>query len=42
MTDFSTLQSVLLKHFEGKITDVHVERGNELHCDRSWRCTAVG
>ena len=32
MTDFSTLQSALASHFEGKITDVHVERGNELHC----------
>jgi len=32
MTDFSTLQSALAKHFESKATDVHVERGNELHC----------
>src|SRR6266496_4916334 len=32
MTDFSALQSVLASHFEGKTTDVHVERGNELHC----------
>lgn len=32
MTNFSTLPSVLTKQFEGKITDVHVERGNELHC----------
>ncbi len=32
MTDFSELQLALSKHFEGKTTDVHVERGNELHC----------
>ncbi len=32
MTDFSTLQSALATHFEGKIADVHLERGNELHC----------
>lgn len=32
MTGFSNLQSVLAQHFEDKITNVHVERGNELHC----------
>lgn len=32
MTDFSTLQSALTKHFEGNMTTVHAERGNELHC----------
>ena len=32
MTDFSALQSALAKHFQGKIADIHVERGNELHC----------
>ncbi len=32
MTDFSALQSALATHFEGKVTDVHFERGNELHC----------
>ena len=32
MTDFSSLQSAIAKHFEGKTTDVHVVRGNELHC----------
>ena len=32
MTDFSTLESMLTMYLEGKITDVHVERGNELHC----------
>lgn len=32
MTDFSTLQAALVSHFQGKITNVHIERGNELHC----------
>jgi Ni,Fe-hydrogenase III large subunit/Ni,Fe-hydrogenase III component G len=32
MTDFSALQSALARHFQGKIADIHVERGNELHC----------
>ena len=32
MTDFSELESALAKHFEGKATDAHIERGNELHC----------
>jgi Ni,Fe-hydrogenase III large subunit/Ni,Fe-hydrogenase III component G len=32
MIDFSILQSALARHFDGKITDVNVERGNELHC----------
>jgi Ni,Fe-hydrogenase III large subunit/Ni,Fe-hydrogenase III component G len=32
MTDFSALQSELARHFHGQIADIHVERGNELHC----------
>jgi Ni,Fe-hydrogenase III large subunit/Ni,Fe-hydrogenase III component G len=32
MTDFSALELALASHFEGKSADVHVERGNELHC----------
>jgi len=32
MTDFSALQSALARHLQGKIADIHVERGNELHC----------
>ncbi len=32
MTDFSALRLALARHLEGKTADVHVERGNELHC----------
>lgn len=32
MTDFSALQSELARQFEGQVTGIHVERGNELHC----------
>src|SRR4030095_12358593 len=32
MTDFSILQTALAGQFGARITDVHVERGNELHC----------
>ena len=32
MTEFTTLPAALARDFEGNITDVHVERGNELHC----------
>lgn len=32
MTDFSRLQSVLAANFAGYVTNLHVRRGNELHC----------
>jgi Ni,Fe-hydrogenase III large subunit/Ni,Fe-hydrogenase III component G len=32
MTDFSALQAAFARNFYGNITDVHIERGNELHC----------
>jgi Ni,Fe-hydrogenase III large subunit/Ni,Fe-hydrogenase III component G len=32
MTDFSALRLALARHLEGRTADVHIERGNELHC----------
>ena len=32
MTDFSPMQLALSHYLNGKTVDVHVERGNELHC----------
>src|SRR5262245_60072750 len=32
MTDFTRLRSALLERFKGRAKDVHVKRGNELHC----------
>jgi len=32
MTDFSTLQLALARHFDGRTAGIEVRRGNELHC----------
>ena len=31
MTDFSQLQSALAENFQGRVTNIHIQRGNELH-----------